>query len=141
MKRLFISLILLLVLFSCGKKEENLEAFSAEAFAYDLDNYWEVNISVRVKGVEQIEDEKTGEFISALSYTIDLVHPDSTVEKNKFSFAHSEKKSEQTKDIGLEAQFVLDSTYKVGVYKLVFTITDAHSKKTTSIEKELNLTK
>lgn len=141
MKSYFLIIILLLVLTSCGKKEEKLEAFSAEAFAYDLDNYWEVNITTRVKGVTEFKDEKTEEFLYALSFLIDLVHPDGTVEKNKFSFSHSQKSNEKLKDIGLEAQFELDSTYKEGNYKIVFNITDAHSNKSTSIEKDLILSK
>lgn len=141
MKNYFFIIILILILISCGKKEEKFEAFSAEAFAYDLDNYWEVNITTRVKGVAEFKDEKTNEYLYALSFTIDLIHPDSSIDKNKFSFSHSQKSNEKLKDVGLEAQFELDSTYKEGVYKIVFNITDAHSNKSTSIEKELVLSK
>lgn len=133
--------ILAMILISCGTKEEKLEAFSAEAFSFDLDNYWEVNITTRVKGAKEFKDEKTNEFLYALSFTVDLVHPDSTIEKNKFSFSHSQKSNEKLNDVGLEAQFELDSTYKEGEYKIIFNITDAHSNKSTSIEKELFLSK
>jgi hypothetical protein len=141
MKKFFFIIVFTLTLISCGKKEEKFEAFSAEAFAYDLDNYWEVNVSVRVKGAAEFKDEKTDEYLYAFSFTIDLIHPDSTIEKNKFSFSHSQKSNEKLKDVGLEAQFELDSTYKEGNYKIVFNITDAHSNKSTSIEKELVLSK
>lgn len=141
MKNYFFIIIFTLILISCGKKEEKFEAFNAEAFAYDLDNYWEVNITTRVKGVSEIKDEKTNEYLYELSFTIDLVHPDSTIEKNKFSFSHSQKSNEKLKDVGLEAQFELDSTYKEGNYKIIFNISDAHSKNSTSLEKELVLSK
>ncbi len=141
MKNYFFIIIFTLILISCGKKEEKFEAFNAEAFAYDLDNYWEVNITTRVKGVSEIKDEKTNEYLYELSFTIDLVHPDSTIEKNKFSFSHSQKSNEKLKDVGLEAQFELDSTYKEGNYKIIFNISDAHSKNSTSFEKELVLSK
>lgn len=141
MKNYFFIIILILILISCGKKEEKFEAFSAEAFAYDLGNYWEVNITTRVKGVSEIKNEKTNEYLYELSFTIDLVHPDSTIEKNKFSFSHSQKSNEKLKDIGLEAQFELDSTYKEGNYKIIFNISGAHSKNSTSLEKELVLSK
>lgn len=129
------------IIISCSKKEENFEAFNAEAFAYDLDNYWEINITTRVKGAKEFKEDNSNEYLYALSFTVDLIHPDSTIDKNKFSFAHSQKSNEKLKDIGIEAQFELDSTYKEGIYKVVFNIIDEHTKKTTSIEKELVLKK
>lgn len=157
MQKLLLISILFLLIFACGKKEENLEAFSAETFAFDLGNQWEVNATVRVKGVKQVKvEEGEGEevevevkdkvkvdngegYYSALTLNIDLIHPDGKIEKNKFSYTHSKKSNEILKDIGLEAQFELDSTYSDGVYKIVFNISDAHSQKSTSIEKEIEL--
>ncbi len=141
MKKLFVVVPLLLLLISCGKKEENLEAFSAETFAYDLGNTWEVNATARVKGVLPMKDKETDEYLYNLSLVIDLIKPDGTEEKAKFSYAHSQKSNEKLRDIGLEAQFELDSTYKEGNYKIIFTVTDAHSKKSAAIEKELILSK
>jgi hypothetical protein len=139
MKKIMFVILLLIITISCGKKEENLEAFSPETFAYDLVNQWEVNATVRVKGVKQIKIKNEDNYYSALTLNIDLIHPDGKVEKNKFSYTHSKKSNEILKDIGLEAQFELDSTYSDGIYKIVFNISDAHSQKSTSIEKELEL--
>ena len=48
----FILLTLTVLLFTaCSKKEEKFEAFSTEAFAYDLDGSWEVNATVRIKWI------------------------------------------------------------------------------------------
>ncbi len=141
MKKIFLSILFLITLLSCGKKEEKFEAFSAETFAFDLGESWEVNATVRVKGITPFNDEKTEEYLYNLSLVIDLINPDSTIEKAKFSYAYSQKSNEKLKDLGLEAQFKLDSTFKEGVYKIVFNITDAHSNKSTTIEKELELKK
>lgn len=141
MKKYLSIIIFTIMIISCEKKEENFEAFNAEAFAYDLDNYWEVNISTRIKGAKEYLDEESKNYLYALSFSVDLVHPDSTVEKNKFSFAHSQQSDEKLRDLGLEAQFELDSTYKAGNYKIIINIKDEHSQKQTSIEEELVLSK
>jgi hypothetical protein len=145
MKYFSLILLLFLLTIACSKREENFEAFSAETFAFDLGDLWEVNATVRVKGVKQVKVkdkvkvDNGEEYYSALTLVIDLIHPDGKIEKNKFSYTHSKKSNEILKDIGLEAQFELDSTYSDGVYKIVFNISDAHSQKSTSIEKELEL--
>ncbi len=155
MKKFLSFFLLFLLTISCSKKEENFEAFSAETFAFDLGDKWEVNATVRVKGVKQVKVEDGDEsevkvkdkvkvdngdgYYSAITLNIDLIHPDGKIEKNKFSYTHSKKSNEILRDIGLEAQFELDSTYSEGVYKIVFNISDAHSQKSTSIEKELEL--
>ncbi|MCK7518922.1 MAG: hypothetical protein MZV64_14960 [Ignavibacteriales bacterium] len=49
----------------------SLSTYSAEAFAYDLGESWEVNSTTRVKGFFQ--KEENGTFTALLSYDIDLV--------------------------------------------------------------------
>lgn len=139
MKNLILFFLTMTLFISCGKKEENFEAFSTEAFAYDLDGSWEVNATVRVKGFNQIVDKETGNYAATISLVVDLIKPDSTVEAGKFSYVHSETSKEKISDVGLEAQFVLDSTYQKGDYKIVFHIKDANSDKQTSIETDLTI--
>lgn len=141
MKKLISLILTLLLITSCGKKEEKFEAFSTEAFAYDLGGSWEVNATVRIKGFNQIIDKETGNYASTISLIVDLVKPDSSVEAGKFSHVHTETSKEKISDVGLEAQFVLDSTYQEGIYKIVFHIKDANSDNQTSIETNLDLTK
>lgn len=141
MKKLFITVLTLLLITSCSKKEEKFEAFSTEAFAYDLGGSWEVNATVRIKGFNQIIDKETGNYAATISLVVDLVKPDSTVEKGKFSYVHSETSKEKISDVGLEAQFELDSTYQEGDYRVIFHIKDANSDNQTSIETNLTLEK
>ncbi len=141
MKKLFSLILALLLITSCGKKEEKFEAFSTEAFAYDLGGSWEVNATVRIKGFNQIIDKETGNYAATISLVVDLIKPDSSVEAGKFSYVHTETSKEKISDVGLEAQFVLDSTYQEGIYKIIFHIKDANSENQTSIETELELNK
>ncbi|GMU95451.1 hypothetical protein [Ignavibacterium album] len=141
MKKLISLILTLLLINSCGKKEDKFEAFSTEAFAYDLGGSWEVNATVRIKGFNQIIDKETGNYAATISLIVDLVKPDSSVEAGKFSYVHTETSKEKISDVGLEAQFVLDSTYQEGIYKIVFHIKDANSDQHTSIETDLELNK
>ncbi|MFN3874213.1 MAG: hypothetical protein ACK4R9_14535 [Ignavibacterium sp.] len=141
MKKLFSLILALLLITSCAKKEEKFEAFSTEAFAYDLGGSWEVNATVRIKGFNQIIDKETGNYAATISLVVDLIKPDSSVEAGKFSYVHTETSKEKISDVGLEAQFVLDSTYQEGNYKIVFHIKDANSENQTSIETNLVLEK
>ena len=56
------------------KKEEiKVEAFSPEAFAYDLGDTWEVNATVNVRGFEKIDVEE--ELSASLDFSVDFVNP------------------------------------------------------------------
>lgn len=141
MKYLILFFLTVTLFISCSKKEDKFEAFSTEAFAYDLGGSWEVNATVRIKGFTQIEDKETGNYAATISLIVDLVKPDSSVEKGKFSYIHTETSKERISDVGLEAQFELDSTYQEGDYKIIFHIKDANSDNQTSIETDLEIKK
>ena len=113
---------------SCSKKEEvKLEAFSPEAFAYDIGDSWEVNSTVRIKGFEQTKDEKSGLYKVSISYFADLVTPSESTIKKVYEDTIHKSDSESMVDIALEAQFDLDSTYEAGNYKIMYHINDNNS--------------
>lgn len=129
MKKIFLIIISLLVVVSCSKKEVPFEAFNAEAFVFDIgDGIAEVNSTVRVKGF--VQTEKDDNYKAAIAYDVDLLKPDSTLEKSVFKFVQKDENTEPISDIALEAQFNLDSTYKSGVYTLIYKIADENSQKT-----------
>jgi hypothetical protein len=137
MKNIFNSIIILFMLVSCSKKEEvKFQAFSAEAFAYDIGDGWEVNATVNVKGFSRTE--KGNELIISLSYNVDLVNPNGEVTKDIFSDV-KEVSDKEINDVQLEAQFDLSSTYPLGEYKVIFNIVDNNSKQTTTAQADFEL--
>lgn len=114
---------------SCsGDEETKMDAFSPEAFAYDLGSGWEVNASTFVKGFKQ---EKEGETYTALlSYDLDLVTPAGDTIKSLISRIEDKKNNEEMIDTQLEAQFELDSSYAPGKYSVVFRIKDGMTNST-----------
>lgn len=137
MNKSVIFIFILLFSFSCGKKEEvKFEAFSPEAFAYDIGDTWEVNATVNVRGFEKIK--KDDETFVSLSYNVDLINSDGDSTKNIFSDSKEVSDREIT-DIQLEAQFELDNTQTQGTYKIVFNIKDNNSSKRVSAQVEFEL--
>ena len=138
MKKVLIIIIGLFVIAACSKKDVKLEAFSAEAFVFDIgDGIAEVNSTVRVKGF--VQTEKDDNYKAAIAYEIDLIKPDSTIEKSVFKFVQKDENTEAIGDIALEAQFNLDSTYKSGVYTLIYKISDKNSENTTEAKVNFDL--
>lgn len=139
-KILSVSLLCLFVLIiaaGCGKKEENsLQAFSVEAFAYDLGDGWDVNANARVKGFGQTENN--GMFSMNVTYMVELLTP-AGVKKTVFNGEQKQQAKEKLSDQPLEAQFELDSTNVAGKYKVLFTIKDLIGNQTVTTEKEFDL--
>ena len=138
MKKLIFVFAALSIIISCTKKDVKFEAFSAEAFAFDIgDGTSEVNATVRVKGFSQTA--KDDNYNAAIAYQVDLIRPDSSIRKSVFKFVQSAEKKEPISDIALEAQFSLDSTYAAGTYMLVFDIADKNSEGKTEAKVSFDL--
>lgn len=137
MKKIFLLIILAAFVFSCSKKEEKFELFSAEAFAYSMDSGWELNASCRAKGLQQIEE--TGSFKAKLYFTADLTTPEGKVIFKIGEGLVSQSSKEKFSDLPIETQIQLDSTYKAGKYILSFNVLDKLSGENASIKKEFVL--
>jgi hypothetical protein len=120
------------------KEEVKFEAFSPEAFAYDLGDTWEVNATVNVRGFEEIEVED--ELSASLDFSVDFVNPEGEVTENIFSDA-KEAKDKEINYLQLETQFEIDSTYAEGIYKIIFNIKDNNTSDSTTAEVEVKLEK
>lgn len=120
-KKIFIVFILF-ALIACSKTREKLELFSAESFAYSLDQGWEMNASVRVKGFEQ--DESGNEFKAKLSYSVDLVTSDGRLIEGIDKGIVDKSQKDKMMDLQINSQVKLDPSYKTGTYKVTFLVKD-----------------
>lgn len=131
-------LIYILIMAGCGGGDKTkLEAYNAEAFAYDLGDSWEVNATTRVKGFFQ--KEENGTFTALLSYDIDLVTAAGDTIKSLISRTEDKMKNEKMSDVDLETQFDLDSTYAEGNYKVIFIVKDMNTEQTAKSSAEFVL--
>ena len=139
MKKYFLFFFIFFSIIACSKKEEKLELFSAESFAYSMDNGWELNATVRVKGFEQKEDNN--KFSTKLSYYANLQTLKGKL-VNKISSGIIDKtENEKFSEIPIESQVKLDSTYKTGDYKIIFYVKDELTGEEVSIGSIFELTK
>ena len=139
MNKVLIIFFLALISISCSKKEEvKFEAFSPEAFAYDIGDSWEVNATVNVKGF--VKKEIGDELSASFDYTVDLNGPDS-LQVNGIFADTKEVESDEIIDVQLEAQFELDYDSPEGKYQIKFNIVDNNSSETTSAQCEFELKK
>jgi len=138
MKKLFL-IALILIMNACTKEEIKLEAFSPEAFAYDLGEKWEINALVNVKGFEQRE-YNGNTFEASINLSADIKTPGGMVLEGVYADTLKVANHEEISDIPLEVQFELDTTYSTGEYLIIIHITDELSKNsiTTNVEVELS---
>lgn len=139
MNKAFYILLLILLTISCSKKEEvKFEAFSPEAFAYDIGDSWEINATVNVKGYEK--KEVGDELSTSLDFSVDIIDPDGIEIKDIF-IDSKDVTSKELIDVQLEAQFEFDYNSPDGLYKIIFNITDNYSGEIVSAEAEFELKK
>ena len=132
-------IIILIALISCGKKEEvKFEAFSPEAFAYDIGDSWEINATVNVKGF--VKKEVGDELSASLGFSVDLINPDGADTVDVF-IDTKEVTSKELIDVQLEAQFELGYDSPEGLYKIIFHIADKYSGEIAKSEAEFELKK
>lgn len=142
MRRILFSLpFIFLMIMSCGKVGVKFEAFSPEAFAYDIDSVWEVNATVNVRGYEQRENPDDENFTVKLSYSVDIITPSGEKIENIYADKIDLTKHEEIMDIPVETQFNLDRTYAPGKYELIFNIKDNYSDRETSSKTTFDLSK
>lgn len=129
----------ILITISCSKKEEEkFQAFSPEAFAYDIGDSWEINTTVNVKGF--VKKEVGDELSTSLDFRVDLLDANGILTKDIFTDSR-EVTSKELIDVQLEAQFEIDYSCPEGIYKIVFNITDKYSEETVTAEAEFELKK
>lgn len=141
----FISLTALIffILIACQPEEPlHLEAFSPQAFAYDLGDVWEVNASVRLKGFRQVKNDETDELSASVFYSVDLFNPaGELIREGVFKFRKDVTNRERILDISLDSQFELGSQYDEGIYTLTYNIDDENSDMETKLTLEFELSK
>jgi hypothetical protein len=141
MKFLLPGLLVLMLLISSCKKEESLKLTASinQAYAFDIGDRWEVNISTKVMGFKQ--EEINSRFKTSLFYTIDLVNPKGDTKKGIASKAEDKIDKEKFADIILDSQFNLDTTYLPGKYKAIINIRDVITGKTVIATAPFDLSK
>jgi len=137
MKKIFQLLLIILLMLGCSKKEEKFELYSPVAFAYALDNTWELNASCQAKGFAQTPYK--GKFGAQVSFVLDLKKPDGTIKEDVQHGRVDQLANDGVVDLAINTQVQLDSTYKAGKYVLIFRAKDDYTGRKARIEREFEL--
>ena len=124
-KTILLTSIATLIFIGCSE-EPKLELSNPEAFAYTLDNGWEINATVNAAGFAQTEKESTDLYFTHLDYSVNLFTPQDSLFKVDYeSFIDST--NEEYADLQLETQIELDSGFSIGSYTIEFIVEDIYS--------------
>lgn len=137
MKKIILPLVLLILTIGCSDKKEILELYSPEAFAFYVDEGWELNASCRVKGF--VQKEIGGKYSAKLSYSVDIVNTDGKVIKNVDEGLVDEKADEEISDLPINVQIQIDSSYSPGLYQIIIYVRDDFGNQNSSIQREFEL--
>lgn len=125
MKKVLLFLLISLFLISCAK-EPKVEITSAEAFAFKLEEGWEINATARTAGFAQIEKENSDLYFTHLDYNINLYTPEDTLYDIDYDSV-VDSTEEELIHIQVEAQIELDSGFVAGNYSIEFIVEDKYS--------------
>ncbi len=126
MKKTILLPILITLIFIGCSEEPDIKLFSPEAFAFTLDNGWEVNATVNASGFAQIEKENSDLYFTHLNYTVNLFTPEDSL----FDVDHDsviDSTDEELMDIQIETQIELDTGFTAGNYTIEFIVEDKYS--------------
>jgi hypothetical protein len=138
MKRTFLALsLLILLLTSCGDKPQTI-LFNSESFAFSIENGWEINATVNVKGFEQVEKGNNNLYFTNLYYSVNLYTPNDTIYNADYN-SIIDSTTEKIMDKQIESQFELDSNFTAGNYMVEFIVEDKYSNTKDTLTSKLIL--
>lgn len=122
MKNIYLcGFFLFIFIFGCSR-DEKYEVFSSEAFAYKLQDGWELNTSAYVK--DFIVSETNGIFSCDLTYYIDIHTPSGLVIAKADTGVIQTKSGDEFDEVPIDIQIELDNGFEMGTYKIVYFVVD-----------------
>lgn len=137
MKKVILPLVVLILTIGCSEKKEIFELYSPEAFAFSVDEGWELNASCRVKGF--VQKEIGDKYSAKLSYSVDIINTEGKVIKNVDEGFVDKKADEKIADLPVNVQIQIDSSYSPGLYQIIIYVRDDFGNLSSSIQREFEL--
>jgi hypothetical protein len=138
MKKPLLLLSLVTLLFIGCSEAPDLKLSTPEAFAFALDNGWEVNASVIAKGFAQIEKKNSDLYYTNISYSVNLYTPEDSIYNADYD-SIIDSTNEKIMDIQIETQLELNEGFSKGNYTLEFIVVDKYSSTKDTVSTNLIL--
>jgi hypothetical protein len=125
---LIFAVICLMFFLSCSEEKKELKIESLSAFAYFVEDSWELDATAVVSGFTAEEDEKS----IKLSYSLDFVSPSGKLlEEIDYGTADQTMESD-SENAEIDIQVFIGNDFETGDYKLIVHVTDDLSSMETS---------
>jgi hypothetical protein len=136
-KAVLFSGLFIFICSSCSEEKKILELANPEAFAYYLNDGWELISTARVRGITQKEIDDL--YHLNLEYNVHIVTPSLDTLRNLDYDIITEYNEEEIDDREVEAQIYFSSEFKTGDYIIIFDVKDVYSNQVATISKQFNL--
>ncbi len=122
MKNYLSALIVFALALSCSRETPPLELFNPDAFAFYLEDEWELNASVSLRNFGQTEENNL--YYVSINYRLDLVSPSDTIYAADFGLIE-ESSEDFLPELVIDSQISLNSEFETGEYKVIFIVEDS----------------
>lgn len=119
---LYVVLSIILITSCSDEKQPELKIENLDAFAYYVEDYWELNASVIVSGFKI--NETGGERSVKLSYYIDLISPSGELLEEVDYGMVDEILEDDAEDVKIDIQLFVDEGFETGQYKFLLYVND-----------------
>lgn len=126
MKKATITLMLATLFFSACSEDPKVKLNNPEAFAFSLDEGWEINATVQTVGFAQHEKESSDLYFTHIEYLVNLYTPQDTILRADYGSVF-DSTAEKKIDVQLETQMELDTGFSKGNYVVEFVVEDKYS--------------
>lgn len=126
MKKAILILSLTTILITSCADDPKVKLTNPEAFAFTLDEGWEINATVQSSGFAQYEKENSDLYFTHIDYSINLYTLQDTILVADYGSV-IDSTSEEKAEVQLETQIELDSGFSKGNYIVEFIVEDKYS--------------
>ncbi|MBN2572909.1 MAG: hypothetical protein JXA68_12330 [Ignavibacteriales bacterium] len=139
MKNIYLFAIVLLTFLLGCSREEKYEVFSSEAFAYKLEEGWELNTSAHVKDFVLKEENEI--YTCDLTYYIDIQTPSGITIAKADTGLIQESSGDEIDEVAIDIQMELDDGFEEGTYKVVYFVVDKNNNQLVTDTTTFDLTR
>ncbi len=126
MKKAILILSLTTILITSCADNPKVKLTNPEAFAFILDEGWEINATAQSSGFAQYKKENSDLYFTHIDYSINLYTPQDTILMADHGSV-IDSTSEEKAEVQLETQIELDSGFSKGNYIVEFIVEDKYS--------------
>ena len=139
MRNIAVIFLVIVLFISCSEEKKEVKVDNVEAYAFALENGWEINASAIASNFQLLQNED--EYSAKLSYYVNLISPSGELyEEVDYGMADNTE-DEEFDDLQIKVQLFVDEGFEPGAYTLQMFVTDDLSETEDSASTKFELIK